>query len=604
MIIFGILYILKRECIKRKLFTAGYGKEEMFVKKTGITVIGAFAALLLIAVLLGAALIKKYTSNKEHVTPAEVYPVAEGEAHVMFWQEDYEKKALLLNSGIYLDLETVRSHINKDFYYDETEKVLSFTTPTEIIRAYAGEAAYYGNRVKVELKSAALLQKAGVPYVSLEFAALFSDMRYTFFEQPARVLILTGSKEMLSLDAKKGAVLRETADIKSRILRDLPEKNRVWYVSGGGDGGNSFVKVMTEDGVYGFVKKRDLTETYYAPYSSDYKEPVYSHITSEKKVVLGWHQVTNAQANAGLESLVKDNEVLTVISPTWFRLADAKGNLSSLADESYVKKAKEYGLEVWALVDNFKTEGIDDPTENSFAVLSSTEARERLINNLIAEAIRYDLDGLNIDFEMISLATGPHFIQFLRELSVKCRINGIVLSVDNYVPSSHAAYYDWSSQGVVVDYVVIMAYDEHYAGAENAGSVASYGYLTSAVDSIVTMVPKEQVIMAVPFYTRLWMESEESGVKKLTSEALAMAAAEAELERNGVTAEWDETVRQYYAEYKKGSATYKIWLEETDSLKEKLSYIKSAGLAGTAAWRLGFEKPEIWTLFDREVLGE
>lgn len=574
------------------------------MKKTGITVIGAFAALLLIAVLLGAALVKKYTPNKEHAAPAEVYPVAEGEAHIMFWQESYEQKALLADGGIYLDFETVRSRVNKNFYYDETEKVLSFTTPTEIIRAYSGEAAYYGNRVKTELKSAALLQKEGVPYVSLEFAALFSDMRYTFFEQPARVLILTGAKDMLSLDVKKETALREAADIKSRILRDLPEKSRVWYVDGGGDEGNGFVKVMTEDGIYGFAKKKELTETYFAPYLSDYKEPVYSHIASEEKVVLGWHQVTNAQANAGLESLIKNNEKLNVISPTWFRLADAEGNLSSLADESYVKKAKEYGLEVWALVDNFKTEGIDDPTENSFAVLSSTEARERLVNNLTAEAIRYDLDGLNIDFEMLSLATGPHFIQFLRELSVKCRINGIVLSVDNYVPSAHAAYYDWASQGIVADYVVIMAYDEHYAGAESAGSVASYGYLTSAVDNIVTMVPKEQVIMAVPFYTRLWMETEENGVKKLTSEALAMAAAEAELERNGVTAEWDETVRQYYAEYKKGSATYKIWLEETDSLREKLSYIKSAGLAGTAVWRLGFEKPEVWTLFDWDVLGE
>lgn len=110
--------------------------------------------------------------------------------------------------------------------------------------------------------------------------------------------------------------------------------------------------------------------------------------------------------------------------------------------------------------------------------------------------------------------------------------------------------------------------------------------------------------MAVPFYTRLWMETEENGIKKLTSDALAMPAAEAELARNGVTAEWDETVRQYYAEYKKGEATYKIWLEETDSLREKLSYIKAADLAGAAAWRLGFEKPEVWALFDWEVLAE
>ncbi len=573
-------------------------------KRTGITVIGAFAALLLIAVVLGAALVKKYTPGKERVAPAQVYPVAEGEAHVMFWQEAYEKNALLSGGGIYLDLETVLAHINGEFYYDEAETVLSYTTPTEIIRAYPGEAAYYSNKTRTELKSAAVIQKAGTPYVSLEFAALFSDLTYTFLEEPARVLLRTGEKSVLSLDVKKGTVLREAADIKSRILCDLPEKSRVWYVDAGKEGGKNFVKVMTEDGIYGFVKSKELSETYYEPYTTGYKAPEYSHILSKEKVVLGWHQVTNVQANAGLAALIKDNEVLTAVSPTWFRLADAEGNITSLADEAYVKTAKEHGLEVWGLVDNFKAEGIDDPTANSFQVLSSTAARERLVNALIAEAIRYDLDGLNIDFELLSLATGPHFIQFLRELSVKCRANGIVLSVDNYVPSSHAAYYDWKSQGNVVDYVVIMAYDEHYAGSETAGSVASYGYLTAAVDNILTMVPKEQVIMAVPFYTRLWMETEENGVKKLTSEALAMATAEAELARNGVTAEWDETVRQYYAEYEKGSATYKIWMEETDSLREKLSYIRSADLAGTAAWRLGFEKPEVWALFGSEVLAE
>lgn len=568
------------------------------MKKTGIMAIGAFAALLLLAVLLGAALVKKYTPGKEHVALEEAYPVAEGEAHVMFWQEAYEKTALLSGEGVYLDLGTVLSRINKDFYYDEKEAVLSFTTPSEIIRASLGEAEYYSNRVRVGLVSPAVILKAGAPYVSLEFAALFSDMTYTFFEQPARVLVRTGAKDMLSLDVKRGAVLREKADIKSRILCELPEKSRVWYVEAGREEGKNFVKVMTENGAYGFVRKKDLSETYYASYASDYIEPEYSHVLSEKKVVLGWHQVTNTQANAGLAGLIEGNKVLNVVSPTWLRIADEDGNISSLADEAYVKKAKEYGLKVWALVDNF------DAEVDSFAVLSSTKARETLVNALIAEAIRYDLDGLNIDFEMLSLATGTHFIQFLRELSVKCRANGIVLSVDNYVPSAHAAYYDWKSQGKVVDYVVIMAYDEHYAGSETAGSVASYGYLTSAVDNILTMVPKEQVIMAVPFYTRLWMETEENGIKKLTSDALAMPTAEAELARNGVTAEWDETVRQYYAEYEKGSATYKIWLEEADSLKEKLSYIKAAELAGAAAWRLGFEKPEVWALFDREVLVE
>lgn len=577
-------------------------------KKTGITIIGVFVALLLIAAVLCVALVRKYTPNDTHIAPKDVVSVPDGEAGVVFWQEPYEKNALLLNGGVYLDLATVLTYINEDFYYDEKELVLSYTTPTEIIRAYPTEPVYYRNKEKTEFSHDPIVTKGGVPYVSLEFAALFSDVAYTVYEEPARVLLRTGSKDMLSLNVKKDTAVRTEADIKSPVLYDLKEGDVVWYVDAGTQTSTKFAKVMTKDGIFGFVKKSDLTETYLESYPSSYTEAVYPHNLSEEDVVLGWHQVTNKSANAGLENLIKNNKQLTVVSPTWFRVntPEAERPISSLADAAYVEKAKSYGLEVWGLVDNFDiadAEGFD-ATQNSYDVLSSTREREELMNALVAEAIRVDLDGINVDFEMLSLQTGPHFIQFLRELSVKCRANGLVLSVDNYVPSAHAAYYDWKSQGEVVDYVVIMAYDEHYAGSETAGSVASYGYLTTAVDNILTMVPKEQVIMAVPFYTRLWTETKEGGVTKLTSEALAMVTAQTELSRNKITPVWDEVTRQYYAEYEKGDAVCKMWLEDAESLKEKIAYIRKADLAGVAAWRLGFEPAEVWPLFSETVLEE
>ncbi len=577
-------------------------------KKTGVTIVGVFVALLLIAVVLCVALVRKYTPSKEYIAPEEAVIVPEGEAYVTFWQEKYEKNALLLNGGIYLDLETVLTYINEDFYYDEEELVLSYTTSTEIIRAYPMEPVYYSNKAKQDLANDPILTKGGVPYVSLEFAALFSDVTYSFYENPARVLIRTGGRDVLSLKAEKDTAVREAADIKSRILYDLGKDSVVWYVDAGTETSSKFVKVMTEDGIFGFVRKKDLTETYHETYASDFVPEVYSHILSEADVVLGWHQVTNKSANAGLENLIKNSEQLTVVSPTWFRVntPEAENPILSLADAAYVETAKSYGLEVWGLVDNFDIADAEDfnATENSYAVLSSTKEREELMNALVAEAIRYDLDGLNIDFELLSLQTGPHFIQFLRELSVKCRANGLVLSVDNYVPSAHAAYYDWEAQGKVVDYVVVMAYDEHYAGSETAGSVASYTYLTTAVDNILTMVPKEQVIMAVPFYTRLWTETKDNDVTKLTSEALAMVTAATELSRNNVTPVWDEVTRQYYAEYEKDGATCKMWLEDVQSLQEKIAYIRKAELAGVAAWRLGFEPEEVWPLFEVGVLAE
>ena len=581
-------------------------------KKTGVTIIGVFVALLLIATVLGVALVRKYTPNKEYVAPETVVSVPDGEAYVTFWQNKYEKNALLLNGGIYLDLDTVLTYINEDFYYDVDELVLTYTMPNEIIRAYPMESVYYSNKVKNELTHDPILTKGGVPYISLEFAALFSDMTYTFYDAPARVLIRTGEKDILSLKTKKETTVRETADIKSPNICGLTKDSVVWYVDAGTETSTKFVKVMTEDGLFGFVRKKDLSETYHESYESEYIPPVYPHNLSEEDVILGWHQVTNKSANAGLESLVKNNEQLTVVSPTWFRLAkwdqesDPESPILSLADAAYVETAKSYGLEVWGLVDNFDiADAVDfDATANTYEVLSSTRKREVLINALVAEAIRYNLDGINIDFEMLSLETGPHFIQFLRELSVKCRANGLVLSVDNYVPSAHAAYYDWAAQGEVVDYVIIMAYDEHYAGSEVAGSVASYKYLTTAVDNILTMVPKEQVIMAVPFYTRLWTETKDNGSIRLTSAALSMVTAQTELSRNKVTPVWDEETRQYYAEYEKDGSVCKIWMEDVQSLQEKILYIRKADLAGIAAWRLGFESPEVWNLFAKDVLAE
>ena len=227
-------------------------------KKTGIAIVGVFVALLLMAVILGVVLVRKYTPNKEYVAPEAVAPVAEGEAHAILWQQKLDRNALCINGGLYIDLETVLTHINPDFYYDEEGLVLSYTTPTEIIRAYPLEAEYYSNETKVELTCVPVLTKGGVPYVSTEFVALFSDVTFTFYEKPDRLLIRTGGKDMLSLKAKKNTQVRESADIKSRILCDLDKDTVVWYVDAGTQTSTKFVKVMTEDGIFGFVKKKEL----------------------------------------------------------------------------------------------------------------------------------------------------------------------------------------------------------------------------------------------------------------------------------------------------------------------------------------------------------
>ena len=219
---------------------------------------------------------------------------------------------------------------------------------------------------------------------------------------------------------------------------------------------------------------------------------------------MAWHVVTNQSANEKVLRTIADTKGLTTISPTWFTIADTNGNINSLASSQYVNYAHQSNIEVWALVRDF--DGGIGSYEESYEVLSYTSKRENLINQLIAEALQTGIDGINVDFEKISAECGEHYIQFIRELSVKCRQNGLVLSVDNYVPKTYNAHYHIEEQGKVADYVIIMGYDEHYSGSYESGSVASLNFVKEGIEATLNAVPKEKVINAVPFFTRLWKE--------------------------------------------------------------------------------------------------
>lgn len=542
---------------------------------------------------LAIALVNKYTPSETMRTLDNYYDVAPDEAVVLLENEIYGERALLRDGGIYLKLDTIDSMLNDDFYLDEAEQMLSYVLPEEVIRVEEGQAFYYSNDEVLPLEHPALRLIDGGYYLSLDFTEMFSNMTYAYYENPNRVVIHYQWIDFLYYDTVEADTpVRFEPDIKSDILRLLPAGEKLYYIGGTGTGGRSFIKIMTQDGIYGYVQKKFLGESYYNAMQSTYVEPEYSHITMEEKVLLGWHQVTVEKANDNLEQLVENAAEMNVISPTWYRLTDTEGGIRSLADADYVQRAHDMGMQVWALIDNFDSE------VSTFDLLSSSSARETLIDNMMAEAELYGFDGWNIDFETLASKTGPHYIQFLKELSVRCRKEGIVLSVDNYVPAPYNEFYDLETQGKIVDYVIIMAYDEHYSGSPEAGSVASIGFLKEAVNNTLAKMPRERIVMAIPFYTRLWAEQEVDGSIKLSSEALTMNGAKDVLERNKVTAEWDAATGQNYAEYTVDGVTYKIWLEDVDSLHERLKVISGANTAGVAAWRLGFETEEIWSIID------
>jgi spore germination protein YaaH len=565
-------------------------------RKTKQAAIGTTIALVIILIVVAAAVIKKLTPSNKVMELTEYYKIDENEVLTIMQDKIYEKKALLEDGTVYLDYETVNEKFNKRFYFDANENILTYTTPTEIIKAEVGSKGYYVNKSKNEVNYEVLKIKGDQVYVAIDFVKQYSDMRYEQYNNPNRIVIQYNWGDYLFTNVKKPTQLRVEPNIKSDILMELTKDQLLMCIDTNEVVKGGFTKVMTEDGVIGYVKNKFITESYYETIKSDYKAPEYTHITEGQKVNLVWHQVTNNSANNNVLNLLEKTKGVTVISPTWFKVSSNEGTIESLADETYVERAHSVGVQVWALIDDFSTE------VNMYKLLSYTSRREKLINTIIAETIKYNIDGINIDFENISLDTGIHYIQFIRELSVKCRSNGIVLSIDNYVPSDFTAYFDREEQGTVADYVIIMAYDEHHAGSEISGSVSSINFVKNAIDNTLAMVPKERIIMAIPFYTRLWKEvTDANGTITVSSEAYSMTNAKNLLSDYGATPEWDEETAQYYAQYESDGATYKMWLEEEESIEAKMKLIDQADVAGVASWKLGLEKEDIWNVIMKYI---
>ena len=566
-------------------------------KKLNPKAVPILAALLLFFLIggffAGKLLYEKYSPSKEMADLKEYFGLSgDQDMAVVINNEMVGDMARLIDGKVYLHVETVYEYIDSRFYWDEKENQYLYALPKELVSAAVGESSYTVAKSSQDAGYVILRTDGSDAYVAADFLLNYTNFIYEYNEEPNRVRITTefGNKDVVT--AQKKAAVRWKAGIKSPILTNV-DKGTVMYVLEEPEDVGDWTKVLTKDGFIGYVKNNRISsvtqETVTAP---DFEEPEYTSISKDYTINMTWHQVTNMEANNYLLNKIADTKGLTTISPTWFSIADTDGNISSLASQAYVTYAHQQGLEVWGLVDNFK-EGV-----STYETLSKTSSRQRLVNQLIAAAIQYGLDGINVDFELITQDCARAYIEFIRELSIMCRINGIILSVDNYVPTASSDHYDRAEQGVFADYVVIMGYDEHYAGSEEAGSVASIDYVQQGIEKTLSEVPKEKVINAIPFYTRFWKTDADGTV---TSEALGMNDADQKVKNNNAEPVWDDTTKQYYVEIEYDGATYQMWMEEETSIEEKMKLIKQYELAGVSSWRLGYERPSIWDVILKYV---
>ena len=562
--------------------------------------VGILLGMLGIVVIIALLLAKKYMPSSKMVDLNEHYQVDEDRIMLILQNNPYEEQGLYIDGRVYIDVATVTKYFNPRIYWDSNENLLIYTTATEIIKAEVGSQDYYINKSKSSVDYQIVKTDGDKTYVALDYIMQYTNLEYEIFENPNRIVFTYKWNEEYeyALADKKNVAVRKSTGIKYPILKKLEKGDKVLFVDllEGEPDHEQFVKVMTTDGIMGYVERKHLTDRTSEVLATDYKEEVYPNISKDYEINLVWHQVAGQGGNDGLLNLLSKTKGVTTVAPTWFTIADEKGGLISYASETYVTRAHNAGVEVWAVCGDVDAEGI-----SMYELLSYTSRREKLINNIIANAIKYNLDGINIDFEKITKDAGPHFVQFIRELSVKCRSNGIVLSIDNYAPG-FTSYYNRKEQGIVADYVITMAYDEHTSGSEVSGSVASYNFVKDAIDNTLKEVPAEKTIIGVPFYTRRWKETVgEDGSLKITSDAYGMQQAINVLTDHGVEPVWDDVTKQYYGEYESGGSVYKIWLEEDASIEAKMELINEANVAGVAGWKLGLEKASVWNIIVKYV---
>lgn len=548
--------------------------------------------VLILIVLVGAAgivsfLINRYKPGTEYMAGNEYFNLTDENSVALIQNgELLEEQAVLIGGEPYAAYTYVESQLNSCFYWDEETKGILLTTSGGVQTLLPGDAAV----AKTPGGQPAVQQESdGTVYISMDVVKEYTDLDYAYYNDPNRVVIRNewDGVEQATVQSDTAQV-RQKGGIKSLILADVQKGDTLLYL----ENLDNWCKVMTADGYTGYIQTEDISEPE-AIEARTAKKDSYERITRDHKINLVWHQSTSTESNDAMAEMTAEMTGVNVISPTWFSVTDETGTISSLASADYVKLAHDAGREVWGLIDNFN-EAFDETTDLAYA-----SVRSRIIEQLLAEAASCGMDGINVDFENLKEAGIPHYLQFLRELTSAAHTQNLVVSVDTPVPQAYTMYYQRGEQARFVDYMIVMAYDEHFAGSEEAGSVSSLPFVQQAVEEMTRVMPADQVICGIPFYTRVW--TEKFGQSAITSEVLGMDGAKNYAKENQMTETWDASLGQNVATVETSDARYTIWMEDEQSMEEKLKVIQSADLAGVAEWKLGFERADVWSLISEYI---
>ena len=540
-------------------------------KKSPIPFIISIIAIAWI-VFITSYFFKKYTPTDRQMDSAAYFGLESAdEAAIIVNDQVMEEKGKLIDGAVYVDYRTAWDLLNSGFYWEEPAQTLYLTLPS-------GTETWTPDD-----DSGAVRLVEGVPYISAECIRDNSDIDMGIYDN--RIVARTKWDGLQTAEVLENTSVRYRGGPKSEVLTTAKKGSTVIVTEQLDD----WTGVSTEDGFIGYLKTKAirLNEQTGIPHTTD-ERFAGQKMEFPEKIVMAWQYVDSAEGNNMLGDLIAEADGLNVIAPTWFDITNKDGQVVSFANKKYVKKAHKAGMQVWAHFGDVKGKDVDIGS-----ILETQEMRSHIIDQVISEAKSTKFDGINLDFETIREETAPQYLQFIRELSIVAHEKELYVSVDNMVPM-YSAYYKRAEQAKWADYIVVMSYDEHTSASDEPGSVASIPFVERAVTDTLAEVPADQVINGIPFYTRGWTVP--FGSDTLQSEALGMEQADGFVTDHEITLMYDQSVGQNVGSSSDSDARYSIWMEDEQSLEEKMNLVKTYQLKGVAAWRLGFEKPSVWEI--------
>lgn len=496
---------------------------------------------------------------------------------------------------LYLPVSFVRDYMDEFLFWDEYAKTLFLTTDTDVLRFTPGSPDYTVNDEKQSLKTSAVRKFNGEAYIPAELVSQLYPYDITFESafKMAVVLPRDNAKAKGTAAAAKKTGIRYRPDAKSPV-EYMAAKGDVFTLY---EEDGEFTRIRTADGLLGYVKTSLLTQVKPADAAAQTEDvdaakanPLWP---AGVKINMMWEAAYNPDANrVNMETPLPDG--VNVLSPTWFYFDEETLTLLSRGSREYADWAHAQDCQVWGMV-------ADGSGTISHGMLTDVSLRKRVVTQLAEYAEEYDLDGINIDFEHVREEDGAYYIQFLRELAPVLRRSGVILSVDVYVPSAWSMYYRRDQIAKTADFVAVMAYDEHYPGSASIGPTASLPFVWQGVQDMLQEVPKEQLLLGLPFYNRIWrviVNNDTPDTRK--TQHFGIDRTKRLLADQNAEPEWDPLAGTYKAEYaaveEDEVVMYHIWLEDEHSIAEKLKIFESEELAGVAGWYRGLENEAVQEL--------